>query len=682
MECAEDNLYQYRTIIAEHRAFERYQKLVVRIFPRSLVTTTPDFGYLRYLDPGTKPWCADARFVDTRSVCVKIVFNDEALRELFLHTQDRSVEVALLLEIVGQIDSICHDPRIKAITEVIENGKAGKPGFKLFTEQRQASFPEFVEPCLPCPRDFKLAKKRLAELAKQAGVSEGYYDLTTAKDRLNVLGRAMVTEINKMVAGFEFISSIPRLIGWADSVMHQRERQRITIKRSLEHHVEYRRDERYSENEEEFTRMHRNYRYLIEKFVQLQPDGKEAISEEPTRLLLALIDWFFVIRDASDVIHYDIVAAGLNIDHEFRAEVRYGADTEAKQNQFGQEEAQLRLGLIGNPKDALEHLKTVQERTAALDEAFRRDYRFRFTALITVLRVLTYWPEQHEGAVEAASYSATRDEIASAAQKADESLGVEEVDWILDFLTLKSEAILRVFGDERLCDDLPVWEQKKRFARYTIRPLIRLGQKYLWGPYAARCAGIIWSGSPFSGTLPADIGKTSINHLLQQWKRLLDNAVAAQASEIVKRFTTYTVRAARLHRLDQAGKHPQDLGDYDVLAYYPEAHAILSIECKNILPASCLKDAKTLREKIFGIPGKHEGHFRQIDKRQKHLMDHWAQIAHALGWPLSSAQSPRIISLYVTPTTYWWTRFPPRKVDTTFVRIEMLSKFIEDLRTL
>jgi hypothetical protein len=92
-----------------------------------------------------------------------------------------------------------------------------------------------------------------------------------------------------------------------------------------------------------------------------------------------------------------------------------------------------------------------------------------------------------------------------------------------------------------------------------------------------------------------------------------------------------------------------------------------------------MKDARRLRETIFGVAGKDEGHFRQIDKRQQYLLGHWEAIAKALRWPLSSDEPPNILSLYVTPITYWWTRFPPRKVDTTFLRVEMLSKFIQDL---
>jgi hypothetical protein len=281
--------------------------------------------------------------------------------------------------------------------------------------------------------------------------------------------------------------------------------------------------------------------------------------------------------------------------------------------------------------------------------------------------------------VEAASYSVTQDEIAGTSRKAITSLEAVELGLILDFLTLKPEELLRIIGDDQPCDDLPVWEHNKRSARYTIRPLIKIESKYHWGPYAVRGAGMIWSGSPSIGTLPVDIGRPSIGELLEQWKHLLDVQVELCTAEVVKRFTPHVTLSAELYRLDRTGKHPDDLGDYDVLAYCPKAHAVLNIECKNMLPVYCMKDARRLRETIFGVAGKDEGHFRQIDKRQQYLLGHWEAIAKALRWPLSSDEPPNILSLYVTPITYWWTRFPPRKVDTTFLRVEMLSKFIQDL---
>lgn len=678
-ECAEDNLYQYREVVGTHWVFENSCDLIVQIFPHSLVTANPTFKHLHHLIPETRLWCSDSAYTEERSIGVRIVFNMEAVHEAFLKVQNRSMEAALLLEIVQQLDSLHPEKANAVIVEAIERGKEGKPRFKFGMTEKPASFPEFVNPCLPIDRDFKLAKKRMAELAKQEGLSEGKYNLEAAKEKLSALRKAMIVEINTAVAGFDFFRSIPLLLGWADALADKRERERMMIELSLEHEVDYSRNEKYSENEKQFTLPHRNYRYLIEKFVQLRPSGKNTITEEGARFLLAFIDWFFVIAGASDAIHYNISPTGLNIDHDFIVDVEYADDMKTRQSQFASEDAQLRLGLIGNSRDNAKHPKSPAEQMAALDDAFRADYGFKFTNLVSLLIVLAYWPEQHEGAAEAASYSATQDEIAGASQKAIESLEAVEIGPILDFLTLKTEELLRIIGDDQPCDDLPVWEHNKRSARYTIRPLIKIENTYHWGPYAVRGAGIIWSGSPSAGTLPVDIGGPRIDVLLERWKQLLDVQVELRTAEIVKRFTPHVTPSAKLHRLDRAGKHPEDLGDYDTLAYCPKAHAVLNIECKNMLPVFCMKDARRLRETIFGVSGKDEGHFRQIEKRQQYLLGHWAAIAKALKWPLSAAEPPKILSLYVTPITYWWTRFPPRKVDTTFLRVEMLSKFIQDL---
>ena len=396
-ECAEDNLYQYREVVGTHRVFEDSCNLTVQFFPHSLVNANPAFKHLHHLVPGTRLWCADTAYTDERSVGVRIVFDAEAVQDAFLKVQDRSMEAALLLEIVQQLDSLRPGKTNADIVGAIENGKGGKPRFKFGMTRKPASFPEFVKPCLPIDRDFKLAKKRVAGLAKQEGISEGKYDLAAAEEKLGALRKAMIVEINTAVAEFDSFRSIPLLLGWADALADKRERERMMIRHSLEHEVDYSRDERYAENENKFTQMHRNYRYLIEKFVQLEPSGKDVITEDVARFLLAFIDWFFVITGASDAIHYNINPTGLTINHEFLVDVEYADDMRDCQKIFAREDAQLRLGLIGNSSDKGEHPKPPAEQMTALDDPFLVDYGFKFTSLVSLLVVLTHWPEPHEG---------------------------------------------------------------------------------------------------------------------------------------------------------------------------------------------------------------------------------------------------------------------------------------------
>jgi len=192
-------------------------------------------------------------------------------------------------------------------------------------------------------------------------------------------------------------------------------------------------------------------------------------------------------------------------------------------------------------------------------------------------------------------------------------------------------------------------------------------------------AGITWTGPVPSGRLPIILGNSEIQNVIEDRKRTIERELESKSFEITKRYTPYVCSNVDLYKIDKAGGYPADLGDYDVLAFLSKKNVILNIECKDITPASCLKDAKTLREKIFGEQGKNDGHFRQINRRQKYLMENLKNIATTLSWPVDLAKPPEIIPLYVSRISYWWTKYPPVEVDSIFLRIDLLSNFIENL---
>ena len=203
--------------------------------------------------------------------------------------------------------------------------------------------------------------------------------------------------------------------------------------------------------------------------------------------------------------------------------------------------------------------------------------------------------------------------------------------------------------------------------------------RYYWAPHSTRRSGTIWSGSLDRGTLPTDLKSPEVEKELRAEKKLIEKALEAKAFEIAKRFTPYSVKNFKFHTRDRAGRHPPNLGDYDVLAFCLEKSIVINIECKDILPPFCLKDAKRLRETIFGVEGKDEGHFRQIRKRQDYLLKNLLVVARILNWPIDPNDLPEIINIYLTRTKYWWTRFPPKNVNTVFLQVQHLNSFIASL---
>ena len=679
MECFEDSISGNVSLIEKHKFFRIYDEFRVLFFSLSLISDNADFNHLKHLTPKERYWCSDYGLLKHKTYGIRVVFDDKSLAEAFTAAKDRSLEIALLLEVFAQLNEIVPDTNMVPIKDALEMQKVGKPRFKVLMVNKDVSFPEFVNTHEPTPSHFKKAKKKIAELAKKCDLSEGHYTLEDGKIKLNELIKAIVIEINSEVENYNFKKAIPYLITRIDALDDQYVHTSFTIKRSLEHDVDYKREENYARQESDYITMHKNYRYLIEKFVQLQPHKDMVLDKEQFQYLIALIDWLHVFYSASDSLHYGIYPVGMKVDRNYLVEVAYENDLSTKEREFAEEDSKLELGIIGNSNDRVSSPRPREEFLNALDKAFQQDLGFAFRSMVDVLQILSHWAAYRSGIGMSTFYLANADEIKEVCMQNINGISENEIYPILTFLTLKSHDVIRLINQGEACDDLPVWEYKKRYSRYNLRPLIIIDNKYYWGPHSTMKSGTIWSRKLSYGALPADLQSSTIQGVLRSEKKLIEEALEIKAFEIVKRYTPYARHNTALHKLDKEKNYPLDLGDYDVLAFYPGKNIILNIECKDILPAYCPKDAKTLQETIFGKDNKDEGHFRQINKRRDYLSLHLLEITQTLKWPIDINNLPKIITIYLTRTTYWWTKFPPRDVKTVFLRIDMLSKFIEDL---
>lgn len=680
MECLEDSISRNETIILQHRYFKIVHQFQVLLFPVSLVTTVDGFDHLKHLIPQENElWLSDTGMVEPGVDGIRLVFNDNRLMDVLETIEDRTIEVAFLSEVLKALDGVYPDISMPAILELLEEQKKGKPRFKVMKADRQVSFPEFVNPYKPEPVHFKKARKRISELGKQKGFDSGDYSVEDAKLKIDIIKRAMIDEINAEVSKYNFKKSLSFLLARIDGLTARYERSKFQIKKSLEHDVDFDRAENYSKDETEYIGLHKNYRYLIEKFVQLQPQGIKGIEADQFQYFIALIDWLHVLYSASDALHYGLdPALGMKISDQFLVEVVYAESFSKKQDVFAREKANDRLGIGVNKEDDVWSPTSVTDFIDSLDKAFQEDLGFTFSFMINLLQVLSCWAEFHPGCEIKAYYTANGAEIREACTKIIKGFEPEQADAILRFLTLKSDEVIRILDQRDDCDDIPIWEHRKRFSRYSLRPLILIDNTYYWGPYSARKSEMIWSGNLTQASLPTDLESPMIQTVIDQEKQLIDRALEKKAYEIVRRYTAYAINNCILHDRDRDGEHPNDLGDYDVLAFYGEKNVILNIECKDNLPPFCLKDATRLKRKIFGDGGD-EGQFRQINKRKDYLLGNTQKIADGLHWQIDSHDLPRVENIYLTRDAFWWTRFPPKDTEVKFLQCTQLALFIESL---
>jgi hypothetical protein len=679
MESLEDSMSIRRYLIKHHNFFKYHDCFQVNFFPLSLVAGNEKFKHLNHLCNIEKYFSSDMGMPLPGKYMIRTVFDDIAVTKGLTNVKDCSFQVDILQEILKQLNNKIDDPYFENMLEDIEKTRSGKPRFGLFSMKKPVSFPELIAPLEPKPAHFKKAKKQIAKLTANINLMEGEYKLEEAKEIINKLRDEVVAEINSEVNKYNFASVIPFLLKQIDALDADYQRHRYMIQQGINHDIDYQVDTSYAEQHTEFTKKHKTYRYLIEKFVQLEPKGEVIFGKDQFQYLIALIDWLHVFYSASDNLHYGILPVGIRINRDFLVDVLYEVDMDSKQKEFSKYMAQLELGLIGNHKDKVDNPTPIEKFLKKLDKAFIIDLGFSFKSMINVLQILSMWPTYEHTVEESTSYSALYQDIENICMKNIISVSKIEIPLIVDFLTLKKDDVIRILGQDDPCPDLPVWEYRKRYARYNLRPLIKVGNKLHWGPYSTRKSGLIWSGVADLGMTPADIQAITVVEMIREEKKLIEDGLEDKALEIMGRSTSYVRKNLQLHNLAPKGSHPLDLGDFDILSFYSEKNIVFNIECKDILPAYCLKDAKRLREKIFGAHEKDKGHFEQIDKRKDYLEKNIFDISRALEWPVKPNNPPKIITIYLSRRSYWWTIYPPVKTEVVFLQIEMLSDFIRDI---
>lgn len=674
-----DALTLYRGIIDGLSFTKNKNKLQALFFPVSLIKSNEKFKHLMHLLPAHELWTMDIMRLKRGDYAVRVVFDDEQILTSLKDARDRSIQVQLLIDILREINLIFDDPTFEQSVTNLAKEKDQKNRFRTHAFRKKVSFPEFAKYSVPEKRDYKLADKKIAEIARDNGIESGEYEGQKAKEIVNLLKSKLIEFLNTEVSQFDIRMAIPTLIGNADSLINEYEFKSINIKKSLDQEVDFQREVFLGEDKQHFLHHHKNYRYLIEKFVQLQPRGGKDFENSQINYLLGFVDRLLSLYLVSDFLHYGLFPSKISIDHDFLVNLNYGAEIDKMQTEWVEEQAKINLSMIGNKDDSLSIPFEIVPFLEEIDRQCERDLGFSWKDMINIQQILASWTTYHENAKEAVSYKATLEEIKNACIKGISGFDASKIRDILDFLTLDSTKILVIEDDNRVPPDLPIWEYRKRATRYTIRPLIKIESFYHWGAHSAERSARVWTGITDLYKLPADIKAPSVTWVLQKAHTAVEKSLQEKIEAIVGRFTSDVETGVFPH---QTGLCSENIGDIDVFAFLRKENIILNIESKMIDNAYCHKDLKRIAEKIFGRIKTSDsvfqnGYLQMVEKREQFLNQLGKELAEKYWAPLE--KNPKVISIFVTGSSYLWTKYPPIVTNVNFVELTLLDDFLKSL---
>ncbi|HLD98967.1 MAG TPA: hypothetical protein VJB59_01840 [Bdellovibrionota bacterium] len=475
-QCLQDYLSELSFSLKKHRFFRTNKMIQVLVFPKSLISNPElEFGHLKHLECSANPFSIDCGVPDHNWIGFRYVFDDAQAPEILSGSNGREGEIRFVRFLLEAFNSQIRDEtEYKNILSALEGLSSGKPRYTVSHQRKKASFPDVVQTSRPEAKHFKLAKKVIAIEAKQSGLEEGQYDLNQAKRNIDILLKRVVAKINALVCLYNIKEAVPEIIQRIDALVHRDEIDSFQYKTAPQRDIAYDLTEKMTEQHREFTTMHRNYRYLIEKFVQLSPSGNKAFDDNAFQELVALIDWFFVFVSAGDQIFHGIFPAGLEIDRDYKVDVVLREDKRQETEEFGKYVMNRRIGVGINPSDKVESPTVIDDYLNAVDSVFLKVKGFLFRDLINMLQVLAVWGYQTDEG-EKTFYFASKEAIVTLCLEVIKGGEKQSISNAIEFLILRPENLCKVIGKNDY-PEIPIWEHYKRHSRYLIRPLIEIGE--------------------------------------------------------------------------------------------------------------------------------------------------------------------------------------------------------------
>ena len=589
-QCLEHYLSKLSLILKNHLFFKFHKKVQISLFPKGLINSkNHQLKHLEHLKIFANPFVIDCGNLGDDWIGFRYVFDETQMSNILSDQNGRSGEILIIKTLIDEIEKRFPDPKVSyEINKELQILNKGKPTPFIFQIQKRASFPDFADPSEPKVQHFKIAKKFIAIAAKESGLTAGIYNSNESKQKIDTLLPKIVDHIDRQVKQFNLKQAIPFILGKTDSLIHKDiiEQAQYDISPSQSNVFDDLNKQR-TKQKEDFSKMSRNYRYLIEKFIQLSPFENKEFREEEFMEITALINWFLEFITAGDQIYYDIFSEEMKmqIDNEFKVNIILSQSRKRNIESFNRYVLNRRMNInMHRDKVTFSTFSNSEQYLDKIDTVFSKNLGFSFRNMIRLLHILSTWGYETDKG-EQTFYSATKKQIIDVCKrvfgKFNREIQSESVLKIIDFLTLKSENMCRIIG-KRDYPDIPIWEHYKRHSRYTIRPLIEMDNQIYWGSHSVMKSEVLWSGSIEERMLPVDLEKPEIKQFLLNEKHLIEKKLEEKAFEISKKYTSNCDKNVFLDKRNKSQRHPYDLGDYDVLSYMEKPNIVLNIECKHL----------------------------------------------------------------------------------------------------
>lgn len=527
---------------------------------------------------------------------LRIMIKKELLFRDILNSSDRSIEAEFFKEIFNVLDKtqynfselydeIDKDKKLPKITNV---GFIEIPYYK---NDKNFSY-------WPAKSHFIHIRRHIALLCRTVNIKQGEYKLEEAKTVIRNLQNNLIPDFKKMIYRFYYLDLHVILLSLLSAIQFDIyvSKEKIFADDSM---IDEKIAMDYKSKNISFRQTKKNklrhLLYLIEFNLKYgSRDTKNKINNiDEVKNLLAYAEWFIVLQDNADTFHWKMDTSSIEITHEYLVNTIFTDDIVEKYKELTE-----RVYSTGSfISDKIPEVMSNEN----LMKAFEMDLGFSFSSFIKVLGILSDQADDKE------DYEINLDVIRFDSEKllniiikdVPELHTKEKVLTLLNELTINTDRLSYIFKKDNIKDinTIPVWEREYRPNRFELKPLLLIGDSYIFSPIVCYQTLMLWSNS-LIGLFP--VHEYNIPNILKEIKRLKkitqDDMVLAISNLFKQKGYVYIFKELKLHK---KGDHPMDLGDYDILVYDQVKNTVWNIESKVIQLVGSISEFAKQQDTFF-----------------------------------------------------------------------------------
>ena len=535
---------------------------------------------------------------------------------------NRSVEYKMIHELFQPVlDTYSED--LAEVYKIIEERKTKKKTVETKAIKLGYYFNTNIETIKETDTSQLSVRKQIAKITAAADVVPGIYEQKDATVIVRRIQENAVKSLEKKIIQFDRIELHIKLLSAYSSELFLIRMNQESFKLSEDIDESQRNNSRQKALQavEDSKNNQASLLYLLETNLYLIENlGKANIDDIALSEFMSFAQWLVSLQNSSDLCFHTDSKTKLCVLDDYRIDVELGEIYLSKYLTANKR----RLSFDGYDIKGIEKDKEYFEKVVT---AFYVDTRVSFRVLESVLHQLSdsSFPSEKISfnEIEANVFQINIDDVVKDyCSFVLENVSYDDAKRAFEFLTIDVSK-LKTLNDKD-CPILPIWEREKRNNRFSIKPLLKYGDNYIYSPIMIDEIRKRWTNGLLQFYLPYEIGLPNVVKELAEWKNYYEHLFSTDIEHLFKDLEfDYYKHDVDIRREDRKGNHPSinELGDYDVIGLCEPLKTVFIIECKVLQPIGSIFEHSNEQKRFFKEA--------KFDEKFQKRIDYFSKVYHS-----------------------------------------------------